>query len=58
MAKEPKFNIRINYPPPEHMKAYEERVGKAVAKVLIETLPPEQIEELIKVYKERKLKKN
>lgn len=58
MAKEPKFHIRINYPPPEHMKAYEERVGKAVAKVLMETLPPEKIDELIREYKKRKHVKN
>ncbi|KIN81880.1 hypothetical protein [Clostridium botulinum] len=58
MTKEPKFDITINYPTPENQKAYEERVGRAVAKVLIETLPPEQIDELIKVYKQRKLKKN
>ncbi|NFL55593.1 4-alpha-glucanotransferase [Clostridium sporogenes] len=56
MAKEPKFDIKINYPTPENQKAYEERVGRAVAKVLIETLPPEKIDELIEKYKERKRK--
>ncbi|MGO5074310.1 4-alpha-glucanotransferase [Clostridium sporogenes] len=56
MAKEPKFDITINYPTPEKQKAYEERVGRAVAKVLIETLPPEKIDELIEKYKERKCK--
>ncbi len=58
MAKKPpEFKVKINYPAPEHMKAYEERVGKAVARVLIDILTPDEIDELIKIYKERNLKK-
>ncbi|BDR81061.1 4-alpha-glucanotransferase [Clostridium tetani] len=54
MAKEPKFDIKINYPTEENKDAFEKRVGKAVAKVLIETLPPQKIDELIEKYKERR----
>ena len=54
MAKEPKFDITINYPTLENKDAFEKRVGKAVAKVLIETLPPKQIDELIETYNEKK----
>ncbi|NFB52053.1 4-alpha-glucanotransferase [Clostridium botulinum] len=46
MVKEPEFDITINYPTPESEKAYEERV----AKVLIDTLSVEQIDELIREY--------
>ncbi|WP_434295884.1 4-alpha-glucanotransferase [Clostridium botulinum] len=52
MVKEPKFNITINYPTPENEKAYEERV----AKVLMDTLSIEQIDEVIREYKKRKNK--
>ncbi|MCS4467595.1 4-alpha-glucanotransferase [Clostridium botulinum] len=58
MVKEPKFNITINYPTPENEKAYEERVAKAVAKVLMDTLSIEQIDEVIREYKKEKIKSN
>lgn len=55
MVKQPEFDVTINYPAPENQKAYEERVGKAVAKVLIDTLSIEQIDELIREYKKEKI---
>lgn len=54
MVARPNFDITINYPLPENQASFEERVGKAVAKVIVETVPPEQIDELINLYKEKK----
>jgi len=45
--QKPNFKVTINHPTPENMEAYEHRKAKAVAKVLIDILPPETIDELI-----------
>lgn len=47
-----KFNITVNLPTEENRAEYNLRVAKAVAKILTEILPPKDIDELIKTYKE------
>lgn len=54
LAKIPKFNITINYPTPENQEEFENRMAKAVAKVLFETLPQEDVDRLIELYKKNK----
>ncbi|KEH91640.1 hypothetical protein Z962_p0014 (plasmid) [Clostridium botulinum C/D str. BKT12695] len=50
MAKynqKPKFKVTINYPTEENKEEYERRKARAVAKVLIDTLPPQVIDKLV-----------
>lgn len=54
MAARPKFNITIHYPLPENQEAFEERVAEAVARVIVETVPPEIVDEMIELYKKKK----
>lgn len=49
-----KFNITVNLPAEENRAEYDIRVAKAVAKILIEILPPKNIDELIETYKKVK----
>lgn len=49
-----KFNVTVNQPAEENKSEYDLRVGKSVAKILIETLPPENIDELTETYKKTK----
>lgn len=49
-----KFNVIVNLPTEENRAEYDLRVAKAVAKVLIEILPPKNIDELIETYKQMK----
>lgn len=48
------FNITVVLPTEENKAEYDLRVGKAVAKTLMEILPPKSIDELIETY--RKIK--
>ena len=54
MVKQSEFDVTINYTAPENQKAYEERV----AKMIINTLSVEQIDELTMEYKKEKIKSN
>jgi hypothetical protein len=49
-----RFNVTVELPSEENRAEYDLRVAKAVAKILLETLPPRNIDELIKTYKEMK----
>lgn len=46
-----KFNITVNMPTDENRAEYDLRVGRAVAKILMEILPPKNIDEMIETYK-------
>lgn len=52
-TKRPKFNVTVIYPAPENKEEFERRAARAVAKVLVDSLPPEQIDELIALYKQQ-----
>lgn len=49
-TKQNDFKVIINYPIPDNREKFENRVARAVAKVLFETLSPQKIDELIVAY--------
>ena len=51
VVTKPIFNVNINYPTEENKLEFDIRAGKAVAKILMEILTPEKIDELLIAYK-------
>lgn len=49
------FTVTVNYPSKENEEEFERRAARAVARVLYTSLPTDTIDELIELYKERKL---
>ncbi|MEJ8555137.1 hypothetical protein [Tepidibacter sp. Z1-5] len=57
MAARPKkeFTVTVNYPTKENQEEFDNRAARAVAKILYTSLPSDTIDEIIELYKERKL---
>ncbi|AEB75977.1 hypothetical protein [Clostridium botulinum] len=45
--QKPNFKVKVNYPAPENYSEYQRRKANVVAKILIDTLPPDIIEKII-----------
>jgi len=56
VAKKIEFNFKANYPLPENQEEFNQRAASAIARVLIQTYPPEVIDEIIDTYKRKKAK--
>lgn len=54
--KRPNFKVTINYPMPENQEKFDRRAARAVAKILVETLPLETIDEIIEGLKVHPIK--
>lgn len=53
MSKDIEFNFKANYPLPENEAEWHKRAASAIARVLISTYPPEVIDGVIRLYKEK-----